>query len=64
MFTARSEKDYLNVFQVYFSPCDVCGVRRGTDTSFSPSTPVFPLSISLHQFSILNLIYVLLLPAG
>ena len=64
MITARSEKGSLNMVQFYLSPCDICGGQRVTDTGVSPSTSVFSLSISLHQFSIINFIYTLLLPAG
>jgi len=52
------------MFQVYLSPCDIFGGQRGIDTGFSPSTSVFPLSISLQQFCTFNFIYTLFLLAG
>ena len=61
LLCGQKKRGSLNMYQVYRSPCDICGGQRGIDTGVSPSTSVFSLSISLHLFCSLNFIYTLIL---
>jgi len=46
------------------SPCEICDKQSGTGTCLSPSTSVFPLSMSFLQYSMHILMYVLRVLGG